>query len=234
MDDSGLPVPSRGYFSGFRRVHVSVVCGSRACKHSCNGVRVRSDFLRGKTTGRRWNWRHGRLALGCFPKCVSASHREVRRDASIAALLVATIVWATLELPGSQRTIAWIGYGLLWGLTLMTSATLASLLPLLLGWLAYRRHKQGSPWLAKPLLAAAVAVLCCVPWTARNYEVFHAFVPLRSILGLQLWVGNNPDAQDRWPAHTTRFTMPTSAPNMSTWAKSPTCRGKKTTPSITW
>ncbi len=119
-------------------------------------------------------------------------------EASIAALLVATIVRVTLELPESQRTIAWTGYGLLWGLTLMTSATLASLLPLLLGWLAYRRHKQGRPWLAKPLLAGVVAALCCVPWTVRNYEVFHAFVPLRSILGLQLWVGNNPDAQDRW------------------------------------
>jgi hypothetical protein len=119
-------------------------------------------------------------------------------EASIAALLVATIVWATLELSESQRTIAWTGYGLLWGLTLMTSATLASLLPLLLGWLAYRRHKQGIPWLAKPLLAGVVAALCCVPWTVRNFEVFHTFVPLRSILGLQLWVGNNADAQDRW------------------------------------
>lgn len=119
-------------------------------------------------------------------------------DASIAALLVATIVWATLQLPESRRVIAWIGYGLLWGLTLMTSATLASLLPLLLGWLAYRRHKQGIPWLAKPLLAGVMAALCCLPWTVRNYEVFHTFVPLRSILGLQLWVGNNPDAQDRW------------------------------------
>lgn len=119
-------------------------------------------------------------------------------DASIAALLVATILWATLELADSPRIAGWIGYGLLWGLALMTSATLASLLPLLLGWLFYRRHKQGRPWLAKPSLAAAVAALCCVPWTVRNYEVFHSFVPLRSILGLQLWVGNNPDAQDRW------------------------------------
>jgi len=32
----------------------------------------------------------------------------------------------------------------------------------------------------------------------RNYEVFHTFVPLRSVLGLQLWVGNNPDAKVVW------------------------------------
>ncbi len=46
--------------------------------------------------------------------------------------------------------------------------------------------------------ASAVVVLCCLPWTVRNYEVFHAFVPLRSVLGLQLWVGNNPDATVQW------------------------------------
>jgi hypothetical protein len=32
----------------------------------------------------------------------------------------------------------------------------------------------------------------------RNYRVFHAFVPLRSVLGLQLWVGNNADAKVVW------------------------------------
>ena len=119
-------------------------------------------------------------------------------DASIGALLGATILWMTLELPGSRRIGAWIAYGLLWGLTLMTTATLLSVFPLLLGWLAYRLHKQVLVWVAKPALAAVLAALCCIPWTVRNYEVFHVFVPLRSILGLQLWVGNNPDAGDRW------------------------------------
>jgi len=47
-------------------------------------------------------------------------------------------------------------------------------------------------------LACAVVVLCCVPWTIRNYLVFHSIVPLRSTLGLQLWVGNNPAARVIW------------------------------------
>jgi len=51
------------------------------------------------------------------------------------------------------------------------------------------------------LLALAVAVLCCVPWTARNYDVFHTFVPLRSVLGLQLWMGNNAQASPIWLGH---------------------------------
>jgi hypothetical protein len=34
-------------------------------------------------------------------------------------------------------------------------------------------------------------MLCCVPWTVRNYIVIHAFVPVRSAMGLSLWLGNN-------------------------------------------
>jgi hypothetical protein len=38
----------------------------------------------------------------------------------------------------------------------------------------------------------------CIPWTVRNYAVFSAIVPMRSTLGLQLWVGNNPQATVIW------------------------------------
>lgn len=133
-------------------------------------------------------------------------------DASIAALLGATILWATIALAdpalpadrprkkenGGAFPWAWVGYGLLWGLTTMTTATLVGLLPFLIGWIVYRRWKSGLPWLAKPAFAVTLTALCCVPWTVRNFEVFHAFIPMRSILGLQLWVGNNPEARPIW------------------------------------
>jgi 4-amino-4-deoxy-L-arabinose transferase-like glycosyltransferase len=117
-------------------------------------------------------------------------------DASLSALLVATILWATIALAESQRVRDWAAYGLLWGITLLTNATLMALLPLLLAWLAYRAHKQNRKWAANFALSLGIAVLCCVPWTIRNYEVFHTFVPLRSGLGLQLWLGNNDNTQD--------------------------------------
>ena len=40
-------------------------------------------------------------------------------------------------------------------------------------------------------VAAGFVALCCVPWTVRNYRAFHTWVPLRSTLPLQLWLGNN-------------------------------------------
>ena len=129
-------------------------------------------------------------------------------EASLAALLAAIILWATLAMEKSERWRDWIGYGLLWGVTLLTNVTLISLLPLLLGWLSYRRWKaffnaHGSEGFveatfSKPVFACGIAVLCCVPWTIRNYTVFHRIVPMRSTLGLQMWIGNNENPQEAW------------------------------------
>jgi 4-amino-4-deoxy-L-arabinose transferase-like glycosyltransferase len=129
-------------------------------------------------------------------------------DASVAALLAALILWATLAIEKSERWRDWLGYGLLWGVALLTNVTLISLLPLLLGWLAYRRRKPSldsrdpvgliKAIFAKPIFALGIAVLCCVPWTIRNYLVFHRIVPMRSTLGLQMWIGNNENPQEAW------------------------------------
>jgi hypothetical protein len=65
------------------------------------------------------------------------------------------------------------------------------LLPFLLGWVALRgRGESGVRW-KRVALAAGVAIFCCVPWTIRNYVAFHRFVPVRSNLPFELWLGNN-------------------------------------------
>jgi 4-amino-4-deoxy-L-arabinose transferase-like glycosyltransferase len=125
-----------------------------------------------------------------FPNAVIIPYEWVW-DTSLAALLMATILWATLELAETQSVRAWCGYGLLWGFGLMTNPSLGSVLPVLLGWSAYRAWKQGHLRLSRPLLACGIAMLCCVPWTVRNYLTFHRFIPLRSNFPFELWLGNN-------------------------------------------
>jgi len=124
-------------------------------------------------------------------------------DTSLSALLAATILWATLALVESDRVLDWCGYGALWGFALMTNPALAALLPFLLGWLAcpgrlaYRGRLPHRGLGQRHLrwkhvgLAASVAILFCVPWTIRNYTAFHRFIPLRSNLPFELWLGNN-------------------------------------------
>ncbi|MFZ3216947.1 MAG: glycosyltransferase family 39 protein [Candidatus Acidiferrales bacterium] len=142
----------------------------------------------GLAAGAAWLW-------AIFPNAILLPV-ESMWDASISALLAATVLWATLALSESQRLRDWCAYGLLWGLVLMVNPTLASVLPFLAAWLFYRARKQQRPWLAKSAAALALLILCCVPWTVRNYAVFHQFVPLRSVLGLQLWLGNNDHTED--------------------------------------
>jgi hypothetical protein len=136
-------------------------------------------------------------------------------DTSLSALLMAIILRAALRLadgdaglrdiatnhlaPGptsSASCRAWCGYGLLWGFALMTNPSLGMMLPFLTAWAVYRgwrQHPQGqSRGLPKgPALAIGIAILCCVPWTVRNYLVFHRFIPLRSNFAFELWLGNN-------------------------------------------
>ena len=45
---------------------------------------------------------------------------------------------------------------------------------------------------------AAVAALVMLPWWVRNWQLFGAFVPLTSVGGLSLWIGENPEATGNW------------------------------------
>ena len=116
-------------------------------------------------------------------------------DAPLAAFLGACIVFYTLRIAGSRTWPHWALYGALWGLALMTSATLGLALPFLLAWLVWR-----SRTLTGPAIATAVIFLACLPWTVRNYREFHAFVPLRSVGGLSLWLGTIDPDLGKWPA----------------------------------
>src|ERR1700730_1732294 len=121
----------------------------------------------GVASGAAWLW-------ALFPNAVMIPFEWIW-DTSLAALLAATLLWATLEVAESQSRRDWCGYGLLWGFTLMTNPSLGSLLPFLLGWAAYRSGRRVDlrtkkwRWITRPALGFGLAILCCIPWTVRNY-----------------------------------------------------------------
>ncbi len=153
----------------------------------------------GVGAGAAWLW-------AIYPNAVMTPFEWIW-DTSLAALLSVVLLWATMQLADSRRMSDWCLYGLLWGFVLMTNPSLGSLLPFLLGWAAYRAWWRSSPrpsvrtWLTPTSAALAIAILCCVPWTIRNYAVFHRFVPLRSNFPLELYIGNNENYDDQRPRY---------------------------------
>jgi hypothetical protein len=171
----------------FAAVTLNILFSSAAC------VLV---FLAGKRIGglgvaslAAWLW-------ALFPNAIVMPFEWIW-DTSLSTLLVATILWATLALAKSDRVLNWCAYGLLWGFALMTNPALGGLLPFLLGWqacrggLAYCSLGESHQRWKRVALAVGVAFLCCAPWTIRNYTAFHRFIPLRSNLPFELWLGNN-------------------------------------------
>jgi hypothetical protein len=121
-------------------------------------------------------------------------------DTSLSVLLVATLVWATLRASESTRSAVWLGYGLLWALALLTNPALGSALPFLFGWALFRRRSWSKRAILIPAASLLVTTLCCVPWTIRNFQRFHRFIPIRSSLPFELWIGNN-DIFDEHAVH---------------------------------
>ena len=119
-------------------------------------------------------------------------------DTAMAGLFFALIFWATLALRDAEGYWPWIGYGALFAFGVLVNPSLFSVFPFLLAWIVWEARKQGHAWARLAGSALIVFALAMVPWTVRNYVVFHKVVVLRSNFGLELWLGNNPGVPDTW------------------------------------
>jgi dolichyl-phosphate-mannose-protein mannosyltransferase len=119
-------------------------------------------------------------------------------DTSLAALWMALLIAATLQVRGSDRMRWWLGYGALWSAGAMINPSLISVLPPLALWAIWPLRYRLAPALKLASAAGLIFAMGILPWTIRNYVVFHKFIPLRSNFGLELWLGNNPGVPDSW------------------------------------
>lgn len=105
------------------------------------------------------------------------------------------------------RPALWALFGCTWGLLALSNSALVVVLPaaglwVLVGaWKGSRAshaddRQRSDPWgsLACAGLAAILFLAVVTPWTVRNWQVFHAFVPLRGNFGAELYLGNGPEA----------------------------------------
>ncbi len=105
-----------------------------------------------------------------------------------------TVAWSillTLDLAEQPSGRQWVLWGLAVGLSTVLRQVympIAGLLFLYIVWKARRRVN-----LLHVAAAAAIVAGLILPWTVRNYLVFHRFLLLNSQAGQVLWNANHPD-----------------------------------------
>ena len=119
-------------------------------------------------------------------------------DTALSALIFSLILLATTYIWGSDRAAGWAGYGALWGAGAMANASIVSTLPFLMGWAAMQLRLKALPWVRPVVVALFMFTLAISPWFIRNYVVFHKVIFFRDNLGLELWLGNNPNNPGIW------------------------------------
>jgi len=138
-----------------------------------------------------------------YPAAMQYAVRWVWETSISTCLLMAVIVLA-LRMRGigedpnqvvadedPQSIRRWVLFGLLWALIALSNSTMLLFLPVCGVWIILGTS-QKSLALARGALAAVVFIACVAPWTWRNWKAFHAFIPMRSNFGAELYAGNGP------------------------------------------
>ena len=119
-------------------------------------------------------------------------------ETSLAALLLASTFLLALTLQDREGWLPWLEFGLLWGITALSSTSLLSFLPAAGLWAWIRRAKRGKRSLAGVALASAIFFACITPWLVRNQKTFGPFIFIRDNFGAELRLGNGPGADGTW------------------------------------
>ena len=112
-------------------------------------------------------------------------------ETSLSACAMVGLIPAALRCDRAPSMRIWIALGAGCGVVgLINPALLPSILAVL-GWVAWRTWKRLR-------MAAVVGLLALLlvysPWPIRNAYRFRAFIPMRSTVGFELWMGNRPGA----------------------------------------
>ena len=118
-------------------------------------------------------------------------------ESSLSALLlmVTLLMLPKLKAPSTPW---WVFFGFLAASSGLTNTTLLSVFPFFWVWLWVSYRQRGRSCGKLILASMGIFFLTLLPWTVRNYEVFHRLIPVRDNFGLELWFVNHQSVAGRY------------------------------------
>lgn len=112
-------------------------------------------------------------------------------ETCLSTLLLLGMIALALRCERKSSPFLWILIGFYSGLAALVNPALSLALLASMGWAAYQTRLRS---LYAPFLSLVVFLVTFAPWPLRNAVVLHAFIPFRSTIGFELWVGNREGA----------------------------------------
>jgi len=97
--------------------------------------------------------------------------------------------------------LRWLGFGLVWGLIALANPALLLFLPVCGVWMLARSGNGWPKHLPKAIASGLVFLCVIAPWSWRNQQVFHQFVPFRTNFGAEFYLANGPGANGAMMAY---------------------------------
>jgi 4-amino-4-deoxy-L-arabinose transferase-like glycosyltransferase len=139
------------------------------------------------------------VVVACYPLLIYTATTLYPQVPALFLLLL-TLELAARALPEDglstrRRLVVAVLAGLVGGLLVLTVPTFGVTAVGLVAWLAWRQHARARhiAWRTVAVLIVALAVLPAA-WCARNAVAMHAFVPVSTNDGVNLLLGNSPNA----------------------------------------
>jgi Dolichyl-phosphate-mannose-protein mannosyltransferase len=112
-------------------------------------------------------------------------------ETCLSTLLLVGMIALALHCEQKPSGFLWALMGSYCGLAALVNPALSMALVALVGWAAWQTRKTVQ---YSPLLGLLALLLVFAPWPIRNARALGAFIPLRSTVGLELWMGNRAGA----------------------------------------
>ena len=112
-------------------------------------------------------------------------------DTSLSICLLIGLLALVVRLQHRVSLWMWLFLGAYCAFTALINPALLPALAASLLWLAWQTRSSSR---SRGLLAALSFAIFFAPWPLRNARAFHAFIPLRTTVGFELWMGNREGA----------------------------------------